>query len=187
MLSALSKWILDRMGWTIVGRYPPEVRKMIVVVMPHTSAWDFPLGLLLRMYFRADIKFFAKRELFRPPVGFLLRRLGGYPVDRSRRRGLVEAAVTLFREQEDFVATITPEGTRRKVDKLKTGFYYIALGAGIPILMVRFDYGRREVVFAELFFPSGDKDRDFRKIIDFFKVARGRHPERGIDERVRYR
>lgn len=186
MLSALSRWILDRLGWTIVGRYPAEVRKMIVVVMPHTSAWDFPLGLLLRAYFRADIKFLAKRELFRPPFGFLFRWLGGYPVDRSRRRSLVEAAVELFREQEDFVITITPEGTRRKVDKLKTGFYHIALGAGIPILMVRFDYGRREVVFAEPFFPSGEKNRDFKRIIDFFKVARGRHPESGIDGQVRY-
>lgn len=186
MFSWISTRILDLLGWKITGHYPGEIKKFIIIVMPHTSNWDFPLGILLRSRFKADIKFLGKKELFRPPLGGLFRWLGGYPVDRSRKGRLVDEVADIFSREETFALTIAPEGTRRKVDKLKTGFYYIALKAGVPIVMIQFDYRRREVLIREPFYPTGNKEADFAVILDFFKSASGKHPERGIDERVRF-
>lgn len=186
MFRVISKWILDLLGWEIQGQYPEGLKKFVVIVMPHTSAWDFPLGVLVRAVVQADIHFAAKKSLFRPPFGWFFRWMGGRSVDRSKRNRLVDAVIDIFDEEEEFVLTIAPEGTRAKVDRIRSGFYYIALGAGVPIVKVRFDYGRREVVIDEPFWPTGNKDLDFRHIIDFFKDARGKHPERGIDAEVKF-
>ena len=186
MLSAVSRWWLDLLGWDIVGQYPKELKKFVVIVMPHTSWWDFPLGVLVRSSLQVDINFVAKKSLFRPPFGWFFRWMGGYPVDRSRRSHLVDQVVEMFEKHDHFLLTIAPEGTRNKVDRLRTGFYYIALGAGVPILMVKFDYEHREVVISDPFWPSGDKDADFQIIIDYFKGVKGKHPDLGIDERVGY-
>jgi 1-acyl-sn-glycerol-3-phosphate acyltransferase len=186
MLRAVSQWLLDLFGWKIVGRYPEGVKKFVIIVMPHTSWWDFPLGALVRAALQADINYIGKKSLFRPPFGWFFRWMGGYPVDRSRRANLVDAVVDIFQERENFVLAIAPEGTRKKVDKLKTGFYYIALGAGVPIIMVKFDYEHREVVISEPFRPSGDKDADFRVIINYFKGVKGKRPGLEIDEKVKY-
>ncbi len=186
MVRSISKWTLDLLGWQIKGQYPEGLKQFVVIVMSHTSAWDFPLGLLVRAVVQADIRFVAKDSLFRSPFGWFFRWMGGYPVDRSKRSRYVDAVIDIFEKEENFVVTIAPEGTREKVDRLRTGFYYIALGGGVPIVMVRFDYGRREVVISKPFWPSGDKDRDFPYIIDFFKDAQGKYPDKGIDEKVKY-
>ncbi len=177
----LSKWILGLLGWKIEGRYPPveEVPKAMVIVIPHTSNWDFPLGLLVRSAIGANIVFVGKSSLFKPPFGFLFRALGGYPVERSRRMNYVQSMVKLFNSKEHFHVVIAPEGTRSKVERLKTGFYYIATGAGIPIIMCRFDFGRKVVEFREPFYPSGDIDKDFEVINDYFRNIKGKNPEQG--------
>ena len=181
MFRAISKWILDLLGWKITGRYPHELKKFIIIVIPHTSNWDFPLGVLVRSALRADAKFLAKNTLFRPPIGWFFRWLGGYPVERSKSHGYVESVVDIFNKEDAFVIAIAPEGTRGKVSRLKTGFYYIALGAKAPIVMIKLDYSRREVGIGEPFYPNGDLEADMRAINEFFKDARGKNPELGID------
>lgn len=179
MFSAISKFLLRLWGWKIEGRYPHEVKKMVVIVFPHTSNWDFPVGLLVRSALKADIKYVGKASLFRFPFGGLFRWLGGYPVDRSRNNNFVDAVTDIFNSKDQFSITLTPEGTRTKVDKLRTGFYYIALGAKAAIVMVKFDWGKKIVGFSEPFYPTGNYDEDIIKILDYYKGVKGYHPEFG--------
>ncbi|MFN7117891.1 MAG: lysophospholipid acyltransferase family protein [Saprospiraceae bacterium] len=181
MFSAISKWILRVWGFKIEGRYPSEIPKMVLIEFPHTSNWDFPLGLLVRSALKLDIKYVGKASLFRFPFGGLFRWLGGYPVDRSKSTNFVDAVVDIFNEKEQFAIILTPEGTRTKVDKLKTGFYYIALGAKVPILMVKFDWSKKIVGFSEPFYPTGEYDADIIKILDYYKGVKGYNPELGYN------
>ncbi|HKK87874.1 MAG TPA: lysophospholipid acyltransferase family protein [Saprospiraceae bacterium] len=183
MLNRISSWILKVLGWRVTGKPPRDLKKYIIIVIPHTSNWDFPLGLLVRSKTGIQVNFIGKKSLFKPPWGFLFRRLGGYPVDRTKRASFVDNAVELFKENERFALTIAPEGTRSRTDHLKSGFYYIALGAKVPIIMVKFDYEHKVVDFADPFEPTGEKEDDFEFIEAHFKGVRGKHPEYsyGID------
>jgi 1-acyl-sn-glycerol-3-phosphate acyltransferase len=176
MLSWLSKQILRLLGWKMEGEYPYHLKKMVLIVIPHTSNWDFPLGLLVRKALRSDIKFLAKKSLFRFPFGGLFRSLGGYPVDRSRSQNFVDAVVELIDNQEDMVVCIAPEGTRSRVEKLKSGFYYIARGAQIPIFMVKFDYKEKVIGFAEPFMPFPTYEETLEKLVAFYKGVEGKFP-----------
>jgi 1-acyl-sn-glycerol-3-phosphate acyltransferase len=179
MFSNISKWILKRLGWKIEGQFTSP--KAVLVEFPHTSNWDFPLGLLVRSAIQADIKFVAKSSLFKFPFGGLFRSLGGYPVDRSKSNNFVDAVVDIFNQKERFAIILTPEGTRTKVDKLKTGFYHIADGAKVPIVMVKFDWAKKIVGFSEPFYTTGDYDADIIKIMDYYKGVKGYHPELGYN------
>ena len=183
MLKYISSWILKLFGWRVTGTPPKTIKKYIIIVIPHTSNWDFPLGLLVRRKTGIQVNFIGKKSLFKAPWGSIFRALGGYPVDRSKSTSFVDNAVRLFNENERFALTIAPEGTRSKTDKLKSGFYYIALGAHVPIIMVKFDYENKEVDFSEPFEPTGDKEADFALIEAHFAGVRGKHPEKsyGID------
>lgn len=180
MYNALSRFLFKIFGWKIVGQYPDEVKKFIIAVVPHTSAWDFPLGIIVRGVLKKDIKFLGKSSLFKPPFGWFFRALGGYPVDRSKRTRLVDAVVDIFNSNEQFVVAIAPEGTRRKVDRLRTGFYYIALGADIPILPVAFDFEHKTVRILELYYPVGDKEKDFQHFNQAFAGIKGKHPAKSF-------
>jgi 1-acyl-sn-glycerol-3-phosphate acyltransferase len=178
MFSAISRFILRLFGWRIEGWDPNRLDKLVVIVIPHTSNWDFPLGLLVRKALNAPhLKFIGKDSLFRPPFGALFRWLGGYPVDRSKRNNFVDSIVDIFSQKERFGVVLAPEGARKKVDQLKTGFYYIALGAGVPIVMVRFDWGRKVVTWREPFTPTGDYDADLKVIEDYFRGVQGKIPQ----------
>ncbi len=177
----LSRFIFEKIwGWELVGDFPKAVKKFVVVVAPHTSNWDFPLGLLVRSITQRDIKFIAKDSLFRPPFGWLFRALGGYPVDRSKSTNFVDAVVDIFNAHESFCITITPEGTRKKAERLRTGFYYIALNARVPLVWVRFDYKARQVTIHEPFHPTGNLESDLATMLAFFRTAEGKHPEKGL-------
>lgn len=181
MTAAISRWILRALDWRIVGAYPHELPKKILVVIPHTSNWDFPLGILVRSAIGADIQFIGKDSLFRAPWGFFFRWLGGVPVNRSQSNQFVSNMVATYNAREKFTTVIAPEGTRKKVDKLRTGFYHIALGAGIPMILVQFDFAHKQVRFREPFYPTGDREADFRVIYDYFRGVRGFHPELGFE------
>ena len=128
MKKILAKFIFYRvMGWRIVGRIPTDVPQAIVAVGPHTSSWDFLIGVLSRNVLEQDISFIGKDSLFKGPFGWLFRWLGGYPVDRSRSQGMVEAVVQLFRTHPRFYLSLSPEGTRKKADRLRSGFYHMAV------------------------------------------------------------
>lgn len=177
MCSKISSWILKVLGWRITGNYPEDVKKFVVAVVPHTSNWDFPLGLLVRSSLKKKIKFIGKSSLFVFPIGLLFRALGGTPVDRSKRSNFVEGAIKVFNDADELAVTIAPEGTRKKVDKLKTGFYFIALGAKVPILLTKFDYDHKEVDFGELFYPTGDVENDMNYISHYFHGTLGKNKE----------
>ena len=175
-----SRWILRLFGWTVANYPEPRPPKLIIAVVPHTSNWDFPIGLLTRRAVGVDIKFLGKHSLFIPPFGWLFRWLGGYPVDRRKRTNLVDSVVDIFNQHDEFVISIAPEGTRKKVDALRTGFYYIARKAGIPILLCSFNYQIRTVLFGPLFYSGPDPEKDLKEISDYFRGIPGKYPEKSF-------
>jgi 1-acyl-sn-glycerol-3-phosphate acyltransferase len=119
----------------------PSHKKYVIAVAPHTSWWDFPVGVLARSALHIEhARYLGKSQLFKPPFGWIFRKLGGTPVDRSSSHDMVEQVVKIFNAHDEFVLALAPEGTRQKVQKLRTGFYYIAKGAGVPIVPVGFDF-----------------------------------------------
>lgn len=167
------------MGMRIECPHPlPD--KCVVAVVPHTSNWDFPIGLCVRQLMDEKIHFVAKDSLFRWPFGKFFRRLGGVPVDRSKNNNFVQAVVDIFKQRQRFRLTVAPEGTRSKVDKLKSGFYYIAIEAGVPIVLCAFDWGRGIVRFDKPFIPTGDKEADFQYFYEFFADATGFHARKSF-------
>jgi len=173
MMGKLSGIILRLLGWKIEGQVPLDIKKFVIAVVPHTSNWDFPLGLLVRAYMQQDIKFIGKHTLFKPPFGWIFRWLGGYPVDRSKSSNYVDGVVDVINKEEEFALCLAPEGTRKKVDRLRTGFYYIAKKAGIPLILVRFDFGTKIITIAEPFYTTDDTEKDFEHIYDYFRGAVG--------------
>ncbi|MEP7266958.1 MAG: 1-acyl-sn-glycerol-3-phosphate acyltransferase [Saprospiraceae bacterium] len=167
-------------GWKINGFDLNSIPKAIVVVAPHTSAWDIIVGFFTRGSKGFDIKFMGKHTLFKPPFGFLFKWLGGVPVDRTQHSNLVDVIAAYFETNKVFRIAIAPEGTRQKVDKLKTGFYYMAKKAQVPIVMVTFDYEHKTVTFSEPFMPSDDIEKDMAKVWNYFKGVKGFYPELGI-------
>ena len=164
MIKVLSKFILNKIfGWKVIGSLPID-EKYIIAVVPHSSYFDLIIAILIRTYSGLKIKFIGKKELFNPITSFLFKFLGGIPVDRTKKSNIVDNVVELFKLGKINILAVAPEGTRKRVKKWKTGFYYIALNAEIPILMVSFDYSRKEVTINNKFYPTGDINKDFVKL-----------------------
>jgi 1-acyl-sn-glycerol-3-phosphate acyltransferase len=175
MIAKISQWILKVFGWKIEGEIPANIKQMVIAVIPHTSNWDFPLGLLVRAAMKEKISYIGKSSLFVFPVGILFKALGGIPVDRSKSNNFVDAVVEIFKRKPELKIAIAPEGTRKKVQRLKTGFYYIAKGAGIPIVLTKFDFANKVVDFGEVFWPTDNQDADFEHIQEYFKGVQGKN------------
>ena len=167
-------------GWKIIGGPPHHLDKYVLIVGPHTSGLDFIVCLAVRQVTQMKTKFLAKMELFKPPFGFIFSMLGGYPVDRSKNKNIVDETVKIFNSHQKFSIAMAPEGTRKKVTKLRTGFYHIALQAKVPLVMASLDYDVKEVAFSEAFILTGNKEDDFKKILDYFQKVKGKHPELGM-------
>ncbi len=182
MLRLLYIIIFKLIGWKIDGSFSPDLKKYIVAVAPHTSNWDFVIGVMARSIAKIQrAKFLGKSSLFKFPWGWVFRWLGGYPVERSSPHDMVHQVVRIFNRHEKFILAIAPEGTRKKVAKLKTGFYYIAVQAKVPILLVGFDYQRKKVVIAQPFYPTGEVDPDMETLMKFYRAIKGRNPALGIE------
>lgn len=160
-------------GWGFEGQLPNR-RKAVLIVAPHTSNWDFLVGVAAVFALGVRVSFLGKHTIFRRPFGPLMRWLGGIPVDRTASTGVVQQTVERFHAADELLLGLSPEGTRRKVSRWKTGFYYIALGAGVPIVPVALDYGRQTVRFGAELTPSGDLATDIRLLEAFFATASGR-------------
>lgn len=161
MITRLSRFIFFKlMGWKIEGVFP-DLNKMIVAVVPHTKNFDFIIGLLTRAAIKEKINYVGKKELFNPITGWFFKALGGAPINRGAKENTVQAIVKMFKSRSFFRLAIAPEGTRKKVEQWKTGFYYIAKEANVPILLVKFDYPQKKVFFLDLFHPTDDKKKDF--------------------------
>jgi 1-acyl-sn-glycerol-3-phosphate acyltransferase len=165
------------MGWKIEGSIDEEVKKCILMVVPHTSWHDFYLGIFTRGITGLQMNFIGKKELFRFPIGAYFRWMGGEPLDRSGNQNKVEAIAKIFEKKKEFRLAIAPEGTRKKVMELKSGFYYIALKAGIPIIPVAFNFGKKAVQIGKVIIPSGDYEKDLALLLEHFKGVNGKIPE----------
>jgi hypothetical protein len=182
MYPGIYKTILRWCGWKIVIPFDPAaIPQSLVVVMPHTSSWDFPVGLLVRGALKWKVNFIAKDSLFKGMMGSILRRMGGYPVDRSVSHNFTSAVVDLYHRYTPLHIAIAPEGTRSKVDKLKSGFYYIARQADIPVIFTALDFRRKEVVFAPPQKMNQSFEEEMKAIADFYKDKFGKHPEKQFD------
>lgn len=173
---AVAHRLLALFGWRVEGALPDEPR-FVIIVAPHTSNWDFPLGVVAMFAVGVRLSFLGKDSLFRFPLGPFMRLLGGEPVDRSNNQGIVEAAIERFRVRPRWVMALTPEGTRARVEQWKTGFQQIAVGAGVPIAPVAFDYQRRVVSLGTPFRPTGDSARDVAAVRALFRKEMARYPE----------
>jgi 1-acyl-sn-glycerol-3-phosphate acyltransferase len=162
-------------GWRFVGAIPNEP-KIIFIVAPHTSNWDFVLGILA--VFALDIRasFLGKHTLFRGPMGVLMRWLGGMPVVRHARQNVVDQTVNLIRSAPRIALGLSPEGTRRKLPRWRTGFYYVAHGAGVPIVPVALDYSTRTIRFFESHMATPSVDADLGKLGGLFTPEMAKHP-----------
>ncbi len=172
MLSALTRWLFRVWGWRIVGPVP-TVPKAIWTVAPHSTNWDFPIGLGVRPTLRIWIQFLAKSSLFTWYSGWLFRALGGKPVYRNKANHLVDDMAGVFSQNERLHICIAPEGTRANVSRLKTGFYFIALKAGVPLILTGFDWPRKLVILSEPLYVTGDYQRDMLPFYQFFSQVQG--------------
>lgn len=164
-------------GWRVDGKLP-DLPKFILIGAPHTSNWDFVLFLGIIFTLRANVRFMGKAELFRPPHGWFFRYCGGVPVDRKKSTGLVEQMVEAAGKADQFILTIAPEGTRHHVAEWKRGFYHIAKGAGIPIVMAVVDGRQKAVHVGQVFYPTEDLEADMKAITGIFDGKVGINPRR---------
>ena len=176
LLSRLCRSVLGLFGWRVVF-VPPPGPKAVVIVYPHTSNWDFPIGILARAVIAIPIGFIGKDTLFRPPFGALFRWLGGIPVNRRESTGLVAALARQFASHDSLYLAIAPEGTRSNVDHLKSGFYRVALAANVPLGLAFIDYARREIGVDVWLDLVGREEEDLARIRAHYVGKRGRKPE----------
>jgi 1-acyl-sn-glycerol-3-phosphate acyltransferase len=163
------------MGWRFEGQVP-DLPKVVLIVAPHTSNWDFVVGLAADLGLDLRARFLGKDTLFRPPLGWLMRWAGGIPVDRVAAEGVTDAAVASFRSEAQLCLAIAPEGTRRRVERWKTGFWRIARGAGVPIWPVALDWSRRVVQLMPPFHTTEDMEADLFALRSRYTAAMARKP-----------
>ncbi|WP_308993556.1 1-acyl-sn-glycerol-3-phosphate acyltransferase [Mariniflexile litorale] len=168
------------LGWKVVGNTSiskNSIKKAIIIASPHTSWHDFYMGVLLRSVLQVKTNFVGKKELFIFPFGWFFKALGGAPINRSSNENKVDAIAKLFNEKEEFRMTMAPEGTRKKVKEWRTGFYYIAKKAKVPIIMFTLDFENKQNKISEPFYPTNDIKADFEFMHRFFRDVKGKIPK----------
>jgi 1-acyl-sn-glycerol-3-phosphate acyltransferase len=165
--------VLDALGWNVDGAIP-NIPKLVIIAAPHTSNWDFIVGVAAKLALGLDVKWLGKDTLFRGPLGYVMRRLGGRPVDRNASHDVVKDVVGEFERSDRLVLALAPEGTRRRVERWRTGFYHIAHAAGVPIVPVALNFGERAIQIGAPFTTTGDVDADIRALQQRFAGVRGR-------------
>lgn len=180
MKKSLYKFLFFQlMGWKIEGAFDENIKKCVAMVLPHTSWHDFYLGVFTRGISGTEINWVGKKELFRFPLGYYFRWMGGAPLDRSGSLNKVDAIANIFEKKEVFRLGIAPEGTRKKVNELKSGFYYIALKANVPIIPVAFDFGRKKVKIGKPFYPTNNYENDLKMLLNHFEGVFGKNMDLG--------
>jgi 1-acyl-sn-glycerol-3-phosphate acyltransferase len=176
--------LLRLFGWRNVLVWPPEP-KGIIVVYPHTSNWDFIIGMLFRIGHGLPANWVGKAEMFPAPFRGLLERTGGIAVDRQRAVGFIDTLLEEYRRRDWMWLAIAPEGTRSHTDHLKSGFHKLALAADLPVAFAYIDYGTKTVGIDTYVRFTGDRERDMELMRAFYADKRGRRPERAGDIRLR--
>lgn len=180
-MKKLATKILSLFGWKCLAPLQEQTTKSIICVAPHTSNWDFFIGKLYYSTINKPHGFLMKKDWFFFPLGYLLKALGGIPIDRSRSQGTTEKVVDYISRQEEVHIAITPEGTRSYGTEWKTGFYRIALSAGIPIELAMIDYKNKLVGIFEVFYPTGDMERDIAYIRSRYRSEQAKYPHKYHD------
>ncbi|HAR91093.1 MAG TPA: glycerol acyltransferase [Gammaproteobacteria bacterium] len=172
VLRGLALLILVLIGWSTRGE-PLAHQRCVLIGAPHTSNWDFPLMLLVVLKLKLRLFWMGKHTLFPFPFGWLMKWLGGIPINRSASHNVVNETVRQYAENDQLIILIPPEGTRSKVTRWKTGFYHIANNAEVPILLGYVDASKKEAGFADFFTPTGDLEKDMVEIRAFYANKRG--------------
>jgi 1-acyl-sn-glycerol-3-phosphate acyltransferase len=178
MLVLFARLMLMLMGWKITSVIPPDTKKCVIAVAPHTSYWDFVIGRLAYWVLGVKASFLIKKEVFRFPFKRLLLHMGGLPVDRGRSSRMVDQVVEQFKISESLFIVITPEGTRKPVKQWKKGFYYIASQAKVPIALGYLDYAKKEGGVGKVIIPNGDIEGQMKEIKEFYRGMIPRYPEK---------
>lgn len=168
----LSLAVLKLMGWKVIGS-APDKHRFVLICAPHTSNWDFPLMLLGVFVLRMDVHWMGKESLFPWYIRWLAKWLGGIPIDRSQANNVVDQCIEHLTNNDDLIILLTPEGTRDKVSHWKTGFYHIARGAGVPVVMASIDTKSKEIEIGKGIHPTGDLDADMALIKQFYAGKTG--------------
>lgn len=180
IINTLMRWcsqvILRLLGWQVIGKRP-LINKYVMIAAPHTSNWDFPITLMVCFALQLRIYWMGKASLFSWPIGGLMRWLGGIPIDRSKASNLVQTTINAFDRCERLAIIVPPEGTRGKVTHWKTGFYYIAKGANVPIALAYLDFKRKIGGIGGMFEPTGDIEHDMLEIQKFYDGIHGKNPQ----------
>ncbi|MBC2844885.1 1-acyl-sn-glycerol-3-phosphate acyltransferase [Winogradskyella flava] len=174
----LAKFIYFKLlGWKVVGNTDfskDTIKKAVIIAVPHTSWHDFYMGLLLRKVVDVKTNFVGKKELFKWPFGYYFKAVGGRALDRTSGQNKVEQISKLFQDEDEFRLTLAPEGTRKKVKEWKTGFYYIAKAANVPIIMFTLDFKNKQNKVSEPFYPTDDIEADFKYMYNFYQGVEGK-------------
>lgn len=176
LAEALGHAVFRLMGWRIEGQLPP-LDKFVVIGAHHTSNWDFVLFIAAKFILRLNARWFGKHSIFRWPFGTLMRYWGGIPIRRHLKLNTVEQAIEAFAEHRQFILVLSPEGTRRKVERWKSGFYHIACGAGVPIVPAALDFQHRRIVIGAPFQPTGNEEADLRQLLAFYRPYVPKNPD----------
>ncbi|MGY6562791.1 MAG: 1-acyl-sn-glycerol-3-phosphate acyltransferase [Luteibaculaceae bacterium] len=175
----IAYWVLRAMGWKLTGELPP-FKKAVICVAPHTSNWDYFYGRIAIWAFGFSPKILIKKESFKPPLGWLLKALGGLPVNRGGHSSLVKQIAQEFNKHEKFTVIFTPEGTRKYNPAWKRGFYFLALEAKVPILISFLDYKKKELGFIGYMHPTGNVEKDILELKTIYVNIKGKYPENGV-------
>ncbi len=171
------KWYLKLIGWKIGSRLDPAIKQCVLVAAPHTSNYDYPIALATLYACGIRVQFLAKDSLFKFPLGILMKASGGIPVDRSKHHNMVDSMIRMFQEKKELILMIPAEGTRSYVKEWKSGFYHTALGAKVPIVLGYLDYGKKIAGFGDLFYPTGEYQKDLLEIQKFYRQFTAKYPE----------
>lgn len=188
MLKALSKFIFWITGWRIVGEMPKDLKKAVIIAAPHTSYWDFFYARAAFFIMEVPMKVTIKKEVVNFPVfGWFARQLGAIGIDRTpkkgnlkRKRSMVDAMVDLINERDQLIMMVTPEGTRKHVPRWKTGFYRVAEGAHVPIILGYLDYEKKHAGLGPVFYPTGNYEADVEEIMGFYRDKVAKYPAQGV-------
>lgn len=169
LLRGVSRGILKLCGWKVLGNIPEDIKQCVLIAAPHTSNWDMPLSLMIAFSLNTQLHWVGKQSIFKFPFGGLMRWMGGIPVDRSHTNNMVNATIEKFKELPELRIMMAPEGTRARVTEWKSGFYHIAHGAQVPIVLAFVDYKNKRGGIGKIFVTSGDYEKDVSDIREFYK------------------
>lgn len=181
--SLMFKLLFKLLGWKVSHYLSDDIKKCVIVVAPHTSNWDFVFGMGAVGVMKLNQRFIIKKEWIRFPLKKLMFSLGALPIDRNKKNSIdekkssVDAIADLFKDHDELRLVITPEGTRSKVEKWRTGFYYVALKANVPIALAFINYETKTCGVDKIIYPTGNFEADMKLIMDFYKNIKGKNPE----------